>query len=107
MPELFPCLPGGAQRCVLCGQSPPWLPGTPLLTLECPKVTSPRCDKLRERGRELHGSEGWAALMQILLVVKRDERERSVERESAPDRIYVFFCLLPGRLLRVSEQHFT
>jgi len=45
--------------------------------------------------------------MQILLVVRRDERERNVERESAPDRIYVFFCLLPGRLLRVSEQHFT
>jgi len=75
--------------------------------LEYPKVMSPWCDKLRERSWELHGSEGWADLMQILLVVKRDERERSVERESAPDTIYVFFCLLPGRLLRVSEQHFT
>lgn len=107
MPELFACLLGGVQRCLLCGQSPPWLLGTPLLMLERPKVMSPRCDKLREWGRELHGSKGWAALMQILLAVKRDERERSVERESAPDRIYVFFCLLPGRLLRVSEQHFT
>lgn len=38
------------------------------------------------------------SLMQILLVVKQDERDRSVERESAPDRIYIFFCLLPGRL---------
>lgn len=80
------------------------LPGTLLLMLECPKVMSPWCDKLGERGWEPHGSKGWAALMQILLVVKR---ERSVERVSAPDRICVFFCLLPGRLLRVSEQHFT
>lgn len=85
-----------------------WLPATPLLVLECPKVTSPQCGKLRDEDRELGGSKGWAALMQILLVVKRDEKGRSVETESAPDRIYGdFFCLLPGRLLRVSEQHFT
>lgn len=69
---------------------------------------SPQCDRLRERGWELPGSESWAALMQILLVLKQDERDRSVETESAPDRIYIFFfCLLPGRLLRVLEQHFT
>lgn len=55
--ELFSCLAGEAQRCVLlCGQSPFWLPQTLLLMLEYPKVMSPRCDKLRESGRELHGS---------------------------------------------------
>lgn len=91
MPELILCLPGGAQRCLLCGQCPPWLPWTLLLVLKCPKVTSPWCDRLRERGRELPGCESWAALMQILLVVKQDERDRSVERESAPDRIYIYF----------------
>lgn len=64
--------------------------------LRCPKVMSPQCDRLGERGRELPGSESWAALMQILLVVKQDERDRSVETESAPDRIYIFFFFLPA-----------
>lgn len=58
---------------------------------------SPQCDRLRERGWELPGSESWAALMQILLVLKQDERDRSVETESAPDRIYIyFFACSPG-----------
>lgn len=95
MPDLILCLPGGAQRCLLCGQCPPRLSGTLLLELKCPKVMSPWCDRLRDRGWELPGSESWAALMQILLVVKQDERDRSVERESAPDRIYLFFLPAP------------
>lgn len=79
----------------MCAQCPPWLPWTLLLGLRCPKVISPQCDRLRERGWELPGSESWAALMQILLVVKQDERDRSVETESAPDRIYLFFLPAP------------
>lgn len=85
----------------------PTAPGTLLLTPGFPKAISPWGEKRGERGQEPYSPKGWAALLQILLVVKRDERKRSVERESALDRIYVFFCLLPGRLLRVSEQHFT
>lgn len=73
----------------------PTAPGTLLLMPGFPKAISPWGDKRGERGQEPHSPKGWAALLQILLVVKRDERERSVERESALDRIYVFFLPAP------------